>query len=144
MMVDSFATVVIQSLRSNTFGVCVALARAGLVGEVLCRKYKYKSVTLGHVLGECYTHKGKRIHRRNELAELIVEHCYKKGFPVDREASMVVDGERLILDLIIETQLMRFVVDISVRFENEDSLERAAREKIDKYSKLKIHFCDIR
>lgn len=50
--------------------------------------------------------------------------------------------ERLKPDLIVESGLSRYVIEVSVRFEDNGSLELAAREKVNKYLKLKNLFVD--
>lgn len=55
------------SLRANVFGVRVVLAQVKSVEDVKCRGCSVKPESLGHVLGECYIHKPKRIHKHNEI-----------------------------------------------------------------------------
>lgn len=111
------------------FGVKAALARADNTIDILCRKCNTKPETLGRVLGECFSHKDHRFHCHNEIVELEIKHCLDKGCQAAKEPSLRVSGERLKPDIIVNTTPSRFVVDVSVRFEDYDSLERAARKK---------------
>jgi hypothetical protein len=61
-------------LRTNTFGVNVALKRADKRLPVDCRRCK-KPETLGHVLGECVAGKGMRIQRHDKMAAIIATKC---------------------------------------------------------------------
>ena len=123
-------------LRTNTFGVNVALRRADPSIPAECRHCREKPETLGHVLGECVAGKGMRIHRHNEIVDKISEEVTAKGFTVTREESFTVDGKTLKPDLVLKDEDRAFVVDVTVRFESKESLRRGSDEKRQKYETL--------
>lgn len=123
-------------LRTNTFEVREVVARTDPSAGTTCRQCRTYPETLGHVLGQCFAHKAKRIHRHNEIVDLVAEEYRRKRFTIMYEESFRVDGERLRPDLINETECKRYIVDVSVRYEDDGPLEAATREKVMKYSCL--------
>jgi hypothetical protein len=123
-------------LRTNTFGVNVALRRADKDLPVLCRRCNEKPESLGHVLGECVAGKGMRIRRHDRMAEHIAQKCKQKGYQVEREQLFSVQGCRLKPDLVVIDGERALIVDVTVRFESGDALAREASEKIEKYQPL--------
>jgi hypothetical protein len=127
-------------LRTNTFGVNVALRRADKGLQVDCRRCKEKLETLGHVLGECVAGKGMRIQRHDKMAAVIATKCEEKGYKVTREQLFSVRGEKLKPDLVVIDGERALIVDVTVRFESGDSLARGSTEKISKYQPLADYF----
>jgi hypothetical protein len=127
-------------LRTNTFGVNVALRRADKSIPVSCRRCNEKNETLGHVLGECVAGKGMRIQRHDKMAAVIATKCEEKGYAVNREQLFSVREERLKPDLVVTDGERALIVDVTVRFESGDSLARGAAEKIAKYQSLADYF----
>jgi hypothetical protein len=61
-------------LRTNMFGVNVALRRADNGLPVDCRRCKEKLESLGPVLGECVAGKGMRIQRHQKLSGFLCSY----------------------------------------------------------------------
>lgn len=125
-------------LRTNTHGTRVAIRRADRGAQVMCRRCTSKPETLGHVIGECTAGRRSRIARHNEavgrIAEVLAE---KPGTVVAREQVFSLeDGTRLRPDLVIQSSGSVWVVDVTVPFENQNSLQGAALEKVRKYQPL--------
>jgi hypothetical protein len=123
-------------LRTNTFGVNVALRRADKNVSAECRRCHEKTESLGHVLGECLAGKGMRIHRHDQMVEKIATECEQKGLKVSREQLFSLQREKLKPDLVVIGEERALIVDVTVRFESGDSLARGAAEKITKYQPL--------
>lgn len=121
-------------LRTNTFGTKVALGRELAEPEVLCRRCRLKPETLGHVIGECVAGKRARIERHNWLVGKIAELCRSNGVEVFREQAFTLpDGTTLRPDLVIKHRETAAVVEITLPFENKDSLQTAAYTKVSRY-----------
>lgn len=122
-------------LRTNTFGTRVALGRAQRGAEVLCRRCGTKAETLGHVLGECVAGKRLRIERHNCIVGDIAERCGQMGMEVAVEQTITLpDGTALRPDLVIKHQDKVSVMDVTLPFENKQSLLDAAHAKVVKYT----------
>ncbi|CAK9834503.1 Retrovirus-related Pol polyprotein from type-2 retrotransposable element R2DM [Anthophora retusa] len=119
-------------LRTNTFGTKVALNRAKKNLDVNCRRCGVQVETLGHILGNCIHTKPMRIKRHNEICQMIVRnlprHC-----AVFEEPAVNVLGELKKPDLVIKDQQRLYVVDVTVRYEDKDNLQKAYKQKIYKY-----------
>lgn len=123
-------------LRTNTFGVRRAIGRAdGDVPEV-CRRCHNAPESLGHVLGQCIHGRHPRIERHNAVVGLLEEECLKQGLTVAKEQTFYVGDEPLRPDLVVKAADSVYVVDVTVRYENVDSLSQAALEKVRKYTPL--------
>jgi hypothetical protein len=127
-------------LRTNTFGVNVALRRADKDLPVLCRRCNEKPEFLGHVLGECVAGKCMRIQRHDRMADNIGKKCIEMGYKVEREQLFSVQGCKLKPDLVIIDGERALIVDVTVRFESGDALAWGASEKIEKYQPLADYF----
>jgi hypothetical protein len=115
-------------LRTNTFGVNVALRRADKDLPVDCRRCHEKPESLGHVLEECIAGKGMRINRHDKMVSKIETECREKELTVNREQSYSLQRGRLNPDLVVIDGERALIVDITVRFESGDSLARGATE----------------
>jgi hypothetical protein len=125
-------------LRTNTFGVNVALRSADKGLPVDCRRCKEKPENLGHVLGECVAGKGMRIQRRDKMAAVIATKCEEKGYKTTREQLFSVRLEKLKPDLAVTDGELALIADVTVRFESGDSHARKSTEKITKYQPLAV------
>jgi hypothetical protein len=123
-------------LRTNTFGVNVALRRCDKNLSVEFRRCHEKTESLGHVLGECVAEKGMRIHRHDKIVEELAAGCERKGLKISREQLFSLQREKLKPDLVIIEGDRALIVDVTVRFENGNSLARGATEKVTKYQPL--------
>ncbi|XP_061942880.1 uncharacterized protein LOC133667679 [Apis cerana] len=121
-------------LRTNTCGTRIALRRTKRDMDVNCRRCGVQVETLGHILGLCTHTKSKRIKRHNEICELIADNVSKK-FAIFREPELEIDGDRRKPDMVIKDHEKVYVVDVTVRYENNDSLRKAYKEKYKKYEK---------
>ncbi|CAK9834605.1 Retrovirus-related Pol polyprotein from type-2 retrotransposable element R2DM [Anthophora retusa] len=119
-------------LRTNTYGTKVALNRAKKNLDVCCRRCGVQAETLGHILGNCTHTKPLRIKRHNEICKMIVRnlprHC-----AVFEEPTVNVLGELKKPDLVIKDHNRVYVVDVTVRYEDQDNLQKAYKQKIYKY-----------
>jgi hypothetical protein len=125
-------------LRTNLVPTKECAARITPSESILCRRCNIKNETLGHVLGECTAGKAIRIRRHDYLVSLIEDAAVVRGWSVARERRFVApDGARYCPDLVIESDRRCMIVDVTVRMEQEDSLEAGWREKMSKYEVLR-------
>lgn len=123
-------------LRANVAGNKTTLNRAAPVADISCRKCKARPETLAHVLGGCTHTKGLRIRRHDEIKnfveQVVLGEC--PGMTVTTEAAFP-DPEGAVLkpDLVIKNREGVLVVDVTVRHEDGDNLQRAHTEKVRKY-----------
>lgn len=125
-------------LRTNTAGNRTTLRRAGQQVDPLCRKCRLQPETLGHILGQCNFTKPAWVHRHNEICDFVMSKSeLKEATVVCKEPQLTLAGVgNLKPDLVIANQEGVFVVDVTVRRENGESLLGARAEKIRKYSGL--------
>lgn len=124
-------------LRTNTHGTRVAIKRADRAASAMCRRCHAKPETLGHVIGECTAGRRARIHRHNAAVGLLEGELRGTVESMAREQIFTLpDGTHLRPDLVVKSRDSVQVIDITVPFENADSLQGAALEKIRKYQAL--------
>ncbi|KAI4475667.1 hypothetical protein M0804_014163 [Polistes exclamans] len=94
---------------------------------------------LAHILGQCQINKAERIRRHDEIKDLVMDEIMKR----DSEATVTKEvtiqspsGGNLKPDLTVRNQKGVFVVDITVRLEDNDYLAQGRNEKSRKYSPL--------
>jgi ribosomal protein L37E len=105
--------------------------------DILCRRCNKDSIeTLGHVLGDCPYSKELRIARHNAVVDRIQARTTELGYTVAREQIFEADTGPLRPDLVIKSQGGAWVVDVTVRFEQGESLTNASREKRAKYQAI--------
>lgn len=126
-------------MRTNTTANKVVLHRAKATADTTCRKCKSQPETLAHILGQCHINKAERIRRHDEIKDLVMDEIMKR----DSEATVTKEvtiqspsGGNLKPDLIVRNQKGVFVVDITVRHEDNDYLAQGRNEKSRKYSPL--------
>lgn len=120
-------------MRTNTLPTRATLKRAYEDMDPICRACKEDQETLGHILGKCRTTKSKRIHRHNEIVNLLKNRLAHNG-TIMVEPEIKVGSERYKPDLVVSlNEGGVLVLDVTVRYENQDFLAVAAAEKIDKY-----------
>lgn len=121
-------------LRTNTLGTRVACRRADPGLSHLCRRCGLKPESLGHVLGECIQNKPGIIGRHNQIVDYIQAECLRKKYKVAREQSyrVAVDGVDSLRkpDLVVNNGSGVFVADVTVRYEDRESLATAPLEKV--------------
>ena len=127
-------------LRTNNVGVNVALARSRVHDKTECRKCSAPLETLGHVLGQCYVHKARRIARHNQIVELLSKHFQYQGHEVMIEPTLTHKNNVYKPDLILCKGKLRTIIDVTVRFEDTGTVERAVTEKEKKYEPLLDYF----
>jgi hypothetical protein len=126
-------------LRANVAGDRAALARAKITKEVNCRKCRAQTETLGHILGQCTYTKKERIERHDTIKDYILQRIVDidKTASVTREPTLgSPDGGLLKPDLVVKNQEGVFVVDVTVRHEDKDYLQKGRQSKLDKYTPL--------
>jgi hypothetical protein len=123
-------------MRSNVFPVMACLGRVDDELTTQCRRCHSREETLGHVLGECPAGSGARIARHDAVVETVHERLSSLGWTVARE--QLFEGSAGILrpDLVVKLNDKALVIDVTVRFEQGDSLKEGAREKREKYNSL--------
>lgn len=119
-------------LRTNTFGARTVLARADNKIHMTCRKCRAQPETLGYVLGLCQYTKSLRIKRHDEAKSILADNL-KKGNEVFVEPTLRVGSNLFKPDLVVKDEERVLVVDVTVRYENKDYLQKAEKEKIYKY-----------
>lgn len=119
-------------LRTNTIPTRATMKRAHENMDSTCRACGEADETQGHIIGQCATTKAKRIHRHNEIVDLLKNRLATNN-RVMAEPTIELNGERYKLDLVILNETRALVLDVTVRYENKDYLTIAAKEKEDKY-----------
>lgn len=125
-------------LRTNTFGTRVVLARADKKINVSCRRCNAQPETLGHILGLCQFTKGLRIKRHDEIKNFIADKLQHTN-EVFVEPTINTGGNKFKPDLIIKNEKRLLVVDITIRYENRDYLQKAEDEKLCNYKTCLEH-----
>ena len=126
-------------MRTNTTANRTTLARAAPVADVRCRKCKSKPETLAHILGQCTVMKEHTIRRHNEILDLVINRITQrdKEVAVTRETTYTLpSGGNLKPDLVVQSRRGVFVVDVTVRHEDNDYLAQGHKDKLQKYSRL--------
>lgn len=132
----------LMRLRTNTFPTLEFLARQAPRDSISCRRCGLRNETLGHVLGECPAGRPVRLVRHDRVVDLIGDTALGNGLTVAKEQLFTpdaVDGvlqEPLRPDLVVVSPDSALIVDVTVRFEQENSLAEAFHEKTRKYSPL--------
>lgn len=124
-------------LRTQQMNNRVVLSRYRGGGELSCRGCDSPLETTAHILGACPKTESDRINRHNEVCELIVnEWMEKDGASLAREPEFTIAGQNFKPDLDLATGKEVFMVEVSIRDEKYDNLEKARAEKMDKYKVL--------
>lgn len=119
-------------IRTNTYGTKIALARDDKNVDIMCRRCHAQSETLGHILGLCQHTKGLRIKRHDEVKTLLAKKLQAQK-EVFVEPSIKIGDNLCKPDFAVKNEHRILVVDVTVRYENRDYLQKAAKEKVDKY-----------
>lgn len=78
-------------------------------------------------MGECVVTKQSQIQRHNAIVKKIQEKCIAQGYKVAREQPYVDQGGQLLEpDLVIKKNDRAFIANVTVSFENGDSVEAVA------------------
>jgi hypothetical protein len=97
----------------------------------MCRGCHAQPEIIGHILGLCQHTKGLRIKRYDE-----VKTFHAQKLPANNQVFVeptIKIGDNLFKpDLVVKNEEGR--LDVTVRYENRDCLQKTAKEKIDKYS----------
>lgn len=123
-------------LRTNTFGVRVALRRADPNINVICRRCAAQPETLGHVLGS-FTHTKPQRIRRHEIKNLLIDKL-SKSHTVFAEPTVSVASELKKPDWVVKDQERLYVIDVTVRYEDRNSLKDAFKENLINTLELRI------
>jgi hypothetical protein len=121
-------------MRTNTTGDMMALNRVK-PQYLACRKCRVKLETLGHILGQCTSIKSQRIGHHDKIKDFVLEKIVAKDKDaiIMREPTLSdSDGSHRKPDLVVKNREGIFVVDITVRHEDEDYLHKGRAEKIEK------------
>jgi hypothetical protein len=125
-------------MRANLAGNKVALTRAKIKTEVVCRRCRAQTETLGHILGQSIATKNERIKRHDDIKDYLLNRPIEenKEAVVTREPTLRSSEEGVLKpDMVIKNRRGVFVVDVTVRHEDGDYL-RVGRKKLDKYQCL--------
>lgn len=125
-------------LRANVYPTREALNRGRMGTQSSCRKCSARLETCSHILGQCPSVQGARIARHNKLCNMLADEASILGWRVYKEANLRnTEGELRKPDLIFTKSGRSLVIDITIRFEYAaDTLENAAKEKVQYYSVL--------
>ncbi|XP_021915981.1 uncharacterized protein LOC110828025 [Zootermopsis nevadensis] len=121
--------------RTNTAGNRTSLNCAIPQVDLNCRKCGAAKETLGHISGQCILTKAAR---HDEIRDLMMDRIMEmdKTADVTKEPELHSVNGKLKPDLVIKNQRGVFVVDVTVRHEDEDYLKIAKEEKQEKYGIL--------
>ncbi|CAI9736400.1 Hypothetical predicted protein [Octopus vulgaris] len=122
-------------MRSNVYPTRETLTR-GLRGDSTCPRCRLGAETISHVSGVCGALKGPRLARHNKICDLVAKEAVDHGWSVSVEPSYIINGSRLIPDLVFSRPEKVVVVDVTIRLEQGDALKEAALEKMRKYRPL--------
>lgn len=124
-------------MRSNVFPVKSSLSRTSPdEPDTLCRRRHTRTETLGHVVGECIAGKLARIQRHDEIVRLVADKCLEANLTTALEQVYETEEGHLRPDIVVMAGRSALVVDVTVRFEQGDSLAEASMEKSSKYNKM--------
>ncbi|NXM44857.1 PO22 protein, partial [Gymnorhina tibicen] len=110
-----------------------------------CRHCGADYETAAHVIGNCPITQDASIKRHNSICETLSCEARKEGWIVFQEPYLKDDQNEIFKpDLIFVKEGKAFVVDVTVRYEhNNSSLKEAAAEKARKYQRLLPQICDL-
>ena len=124
-------------MRTNTIGTKTLTSRYS-GGDAMCRICHESPETLGHILGQCTANKRARIHRHNEIANIVTKALIQQGWAVIVEPRLEDNASKKFPDIVAYNYSLKEVriYDVTVRYEKDSSLQEAAKEKITKYESL--------
>ncbi|XP_060831618.1 uncharacterized protein LOC132915867 [Bombus pascuorum] len=99
----------------------------------MCQRCHAQPETLRHILGLCQYTKGLRIKRHDEVKTLLAKNLQVNN-QVFVKATINIGENLLKPNLVVKNEVRLLVVDVTVRYENRDYLQKAAKEKVDKYT----------
>lgn len=125
-------------LRTNTLPTKVTLSRGRGSTDVLCRRCKRTSETVGHISGHCFAVKRERIARHDRVCAALRAAAEKVGFRTTVEPIIEgPQGHRLKPDLIFQRGEQCVLVDPTVVWDgHKRHLAKAWDEKLLKYRPL--------
>ena len=125
-------------LRTNTFPTKVTMSRGKGPTDVLCRRCKRTSETVGHISGHCYSVKTERLARHDRVCSALQAAAEKAGFRSTVEPVIETpQGRNLKPDLIFQRGDECFLVDPTVVWDGQKRhLAKAWDDKIAKYKLL--------
>lgn len=125
-------------LRANVYPTRESAGRGRQSSDALCRYCRGSPETCSHILGACPKVQQGRIRRHHKVCDLIVTEAQRCGWSVMREVRWALpSGGALAPDLVFTKDDLALVVDVTIRYElEEDSLEAARLEKVNKYRPL--------
>ncbi|KFW87927.1 hypothetical protein N305_00045, partial [Manacus vitellinus] len=125
--------------RANVYPTREYLARGQKEGYIRsCRHCQAGNESCAHIIGQCPVVKDARIKRHNYICGMLSEEVKKKDWVVYQEPNIRDrEGELFKPDLIFVKDKQALVVDVTVRYEADDTtLEKAEKEKVKKYQHL--------
>ena len=125
-------------LRTNTLPTKEALCRGRRSLDVLCRRCRRATETIGHISGHCFAVKRERIDRHNRVCSVLASAAVKAGFRVSVEPKIVdAQGKQHQPDLILHDGVQCLIVDPTVVWDGHTRhLAKAWDGKITKYTPL--------
>jgi hypothetical protein len=121
-------------LRAETYPCKTVLARGRAGMEVNCRRCLLTPETIGHVSGHCYAVKDYRIKRHNAIVRALKEKLKKNEWDVSIEPIITDENNcRWKPDILAINGTKALIVDPTVVYEQDHSLQRANHNKIFKY-----------
>lgn len=122
-------------MRTDTYGTRVAINRAAREATTRCRRCPAPRETLGYILGQCSAGDFARQERHNFIVGMLEEDCISQGLTTAREQDFQLPGGSpgqpvwLRPDLVVNSRDRSYIIDVTVRLEDKDSLSAAHLEK---------------
>jgi hypothetical protein len=130
-------------LRTNTAPTKIALQRAHPRADVSCRLCKTLPETLGHVVGQCTATKEARIRRHDEVVDIVINRLSNdQDVTIVKEAKIQTETVAK-PDILVKRDDRVFVVDVTIRHEDGDSMANGRNDKFEKYNKLVPVCCEL-
>jgi hypothetical protein len=99
--------------------------------------------TLGHVVGQCTATKEARIRRHDEIVDILVNRLSNdKEVTIVKEAKIHTETVAK-PDILFKRDGRVFVVDVTIRHEDGDSMTNGRRDKLEKYYKIVPLCCEL-
>lgn len=131
------------ALRNDTYPCKVTLARGRQGVDVRCRHCYLTAETVGHISGACPKVKDYRIRRHNAIVDCVSDKCKSAGWLVTTEPKITLGGQMYKPDLILVRENKAVIIDPTIIYEADHTLQRANRAKMVKYSPLVEKVCEL-
>jgi hypothetical protein len=125
-------------LRAETYPCKTVLARGREGLDVNCRRCHLAPETIGHISGHCHSVKDYRIKRHNAIVRALEEKLKKNEWDVSIEPIITDNNnQRWKPDILAIKGPKALIIDPTIVYEQDHSLQRANHNKNCKYEHLK-------